>query len=47
MKAPVIQASQHTEPTGISRYSKPACSAAATTRSQSSGEPAICASISP
>jgi len=25
MKAPVIHASQHTEPTGISRYSKPAC----------------------
>jgi hypothetical protein len=28
MKAPDIQASQHVEPTGISRYSKPAFSAA-------------------
>jgi hypothetical protein len=47
MKAPVIQASQQVEPTGIKRYSKPACSAACTTRSHNSGEPATCASITP
>jgi hypothetical protein len=47
MKAPAIQASQQVEPTGINRYSKPACSAALTTRSQSSGEPGTSASIRP
>ena len=47
MKAPVIQASQHTEPTGISRYSKPAFSAACTTRSHKSGDPGTWASGAP
>ena len=47
MNAPAIHASQHTEPTGISRYSKPAASAASTTRWQRSGEPATCASARP
>ena len=47
MNAPDIHASQQVEPTGIRRYSKPACSAACTTRSHNSGEPGICASIRP
>jgi hypothetical protein len=47
MKAPEIQASQQVDPTGISRYSKPAASAAWTTRSHNSGEPGTCASIRP
>ncbi len=47
MNAPVIQASQQTEPTGISRYSKPAASAACTTRSHNSGDPGTWASGTP
>src|SRR5215210_7333649 len=47
MNAPDIHASQQTEPTGISRYSNPAFSAACTTRSYSSIDPGTWASGTP
>src|SRR4051812_5640989 len=47
MNAPETQASQQVEPTGIKRYSNFAASAAATTRSHSSAEPATCADGTP
>src|SRR5215212_3203974 len=47
MNAPDIHASQQTDPTGISRYSNPAFSAACTTRSYSSTDPGNWASGTP
>ncbi len=47
MNAPEIHASQQVEPTGISKYSKPAASAALTTRSHNSGDPATSAAATP